>query len=76
MKRIQRTGSRYIVEFQRSELWAISAGLGWADALIGSEAAFPDYVHCTRVEFRALRDELTNVVQAPEGEPGEAEKCG
>ena len=70
MKRISRTGDQYVVEFDVYELRTISSGLGWADVLIKDEAVFPDYVHCSRLEFRALMSELANVIAAPEGRGG------
>ena len=73
MRRISRDGDRYAVDFDVDELRTISSGLGQADALIEDEAVFPDYVHCTRLEFRALRSELTNVISAPEQEPAGAD---
>lgn len=66
MNRLRRAGDRYVIEFDRHELGIIIMGLGWAEDLIKSEAAFPDYVHCTRPEFHALIAELVNAVKAPE----------
>jgi hypothetical protein len=66
----RKVDDKYVIELSRGEMITIISALGWAETLISSDAAFPDYVGRTRPEFSALVRELADSVKPGPAGPG------